>query len=133
MTQVTENTAIILDECDILTTYRGEIFVKGAGYIKTFFVPLDENFNLIKKQQSMDYYRVQDRTRYYDIKSILPDDTFNSFNDTLDSESQGSTYGIRNLSDDESDSEGYSRTTPVPPDEGSTMSTSSESVRDTRC
>ncbi|CAH2050190.1 unnamed protein product, partial [Iphiclides podalirius] len=49
--QVTENTAILLDGCGVLTSYRGETFVKGPGYIKTYFVPLDENFNLIKKDQ----------------------------------------------------------------------------------
>ena len=53
---MTENTAIILDECGILTTYRGETFVKGRGYIKTYFVPLDENYNLVKKQDSFNYY-----------------------------------------------------------------------------
>ncbi|CAB3240393.1 unnamed protein product [Arctia plantaginis] len=72
--QVTENTAIILDECDILTTCRGETFVKGAGYIKTYFVPLDENFNLIMKENSMNYYRVQDRARYFNIRNSMYSD-----------------------------------------------------------
>lgn len=66
---MTENTATILDECDILTTCRGETFVKGAGYIKTYYVPLDENFNLIKKKNSMDFYRIEDRNRYYAVKA----------------------------------------------------------------
>ncbi|KOB71252.1 Adenylate cyclase type 2 [Operophtera brumata] len=129
--QVTENTAIILDECDILTTYRGETFVKGAGYIKTYFVPLDENFNLIKKQQSMDYYRVQDRTRYFNIKNSLYNETFISNASFIDSESQASTYDVRTLSEDDSDSESYTRT--ITPTSRDDMSTSSESVRDTRC
>lgn len=67
--QVTENTAIILDECGILTTCRGETFVKGAGYIKTYYVPLSENFNLIKKKNSMDFYRIEDRSRYYAVRA----------------------------------------------------------------
>ncbi|XP_063838867.1 adenylate cyclase type 7-like isoform X1 [Ostrinia nubilalis] len=120
--QVTENTAIILDECGILTTYRGETFVKGAGYIKTYFVPLDENFNLIRKENSLDFYRIEDRTRYYDIRNnILGDTSSNNsyaYESTLDDMSsydegnetdnssvnvkQLNGYGTRDFSDDDS-------------------------------
>ncbi|XP_026319728.1 adenylate cyclase type 2-like [Hyposmocoma kahamanoa] len=92
--QVTENTAYILDECGILTTYRGETFVKGAGYIKTYFVPLDEKFCLIKKEQSMEYYRIHDKSRYCHLKNaVLSDDSWME-----DNKSQSSTYDVRTLS-----------------------------------
>lgn len=79
----------------------------------------------------MDYYRIQDRTRYFNIKNSLFNEAFISNTSFIDSDSQASTYGIRNLSEDDSDSEGYSRTiTSTPRDD---MSTSSESVRDTWC
>ncbi|GBP13221.1 hypothetical protein EVAR_93171_1 [Eumeta japonica] len=54
-----EKGRIQADECGILTTYRGKTFVKGAGYIRTYFVPLDEDFNLIKKENSDDFYKSQ--------------------------------------------------------------------------
>ncbi|XP_072945490.1 adenylyl cyclase X E-like [Epargyreus clarus] len=77
--QVTENTAIILDESDILTTYRGETFVKGAGYIKTYFVPLDDHFNLIRKKDSSNYYRMHDRRHFFQSRNIiLSDSSFES-------------------------------------------------------
>lgn len=76
---MTENTAIILDECGILTTYRGETFVKGAGYIKTYFVPLDDQFNLIKKEQSLDFYRTEDRQRYYTVRNTLLNDAASEY------------------------------------------------------
>ncbi|XP_068626941.1 adenylyl cyclase X E-like [Battus philenor] len=80
--QVTENTALLLDACGILTTYRGETFVKGPGYIKTYFVPLDENFNLIKKDQSDNYYRrISNRKRYYSIRDDLSDVSFETDNE----------------------------------------------------
>ncbi|XP_073957478.1 adenylyl cyclase X E-like isoform X2 [Choristoneura fumiferana] len=69
--QVTENTARILDECGILTMYRGETFVKGAGYIKTFFVPLDENFDLVKREVCPNYnVGLGYRNRYYSSRNI---------------------------------------------------------------
>ncbi|KPI97532.1 Adenylate cyclase type 2 [Papilio xuthus] len=72
--QVTENTALLLDSCGVLTLYRGETFVKGPGYIKTYFVPLDENFNLIKKEQSSEYYNsLADRKRYYSVRDDSSD------------------------------------------------------------
>ncbi|KAJ0182648.1 hypothetical protein K1T71_002017 [Dendrolimus kikuchii] len=145
--QVTENTAIILDECDILTTYRGETFVKGAGYIKTYFVPLDEHFNLIRKQQSLDFYRVEDRQRYYELRN---NNVFGSNMEELgpvniDGELVYSSYDIRNLAFvddgeyDEYNNEDYesdnSRT--ISPkdditDEVSYMSSEID-VRETRC
>lgn len=98
--QVTENTAIILDECGILTTYRGETFVKGAGYIKTYFVPLDEHFNLIRKENSLDFYRIEDRTRYYDIRNNILGESSDSnsirygstFNDSLYGDEGNGSY-----------------------------------------
>lgn len=95
--QVTENTAILLDECDILTTYRGETFVKGAGYIKTYYVPLDENFNLIKKDQSLHYYRLEDRNRYYNLRNTNFEEPY-SDNDNIESETYDSTFSVRDLS-----------------------------------
>lgn len=63
--QVTEETAMILDECGIVTMYRGETFVKGAGYIKTFFVPLDESYDLVKRDLCTGY-----RNRHYSVRNI---------------------------------------------------------------
>ncbi|XP_047507467.1 adenylate cyclase type 2 isoform X3 [Pieris napi] len=78
--QVTENTAFILDECGILTTYRGETFVKGAGYIKTYYVPLDENFHLVKKEQSQSFFKKQRANGYYSARnSQLSDTSIDSF------------------------------------------------------
>lgn len=129
--KVTENTAIILDECNILTTYRGETFVKGAGYIKTYFVPLDENFKLIRKEQSMAYYRTQDRTRYYNVMNAITDSNGES------------TFHIRDLteeiSDDEShDGKSFGGRTATPTDDNYSIdndfeSSVSESIKDTRC
>lgn len=103
---MTENTAYVLDECGILTTYRGETFVKGAGYIKTYFVPLDEKFGLIKKEHSMDYYRIHDKSQYYHLKNavLIDDDSW-----TEDDKSQSSTYGVRTISirDGDSDEDSY--------------------------
>lgn len=71
---MTENTALLLDACGVLTLYRGETFVKGPGYIKTYFVPLDENFNLIKKEHSSEYYNsLSDRKRYYSVRDDSSD------------------------------------------------------------
>lgn len=92
--QVTENTAYILDECGVLTTYRGETFVKGAGYIKTYFVPLDEDYRLIKKEQSVEYYRVNDRSQYHVLNNAVSSDE----SETDDDKSQCSTYKVRNMS-----------------------------------
>ncbi|XP_049880355.1 adenylate cyclase type 2-like isoform X2 [Pectinophora gossypiella] len=104
--QVTENTAKILDDCGILTTYRGETFVKGAGYIRTYFVPLDEDFNLIKKDKCMIFYRTEDRNRYYNVKNeILLGEISSDIADT-DVISEVTTYDARVLSID-CDSEEY--------------------------
>ncbi|XP_075970735.1 adenylate cyclase type 2-like isoform X2 [Anticarsia gemmatalis] len=109
--QVTENTAIVLDECDILTTCRGETFVKGAGYVKTYFVPLDENFNLIRKENSMDFYRIEDRARYYNMRSSM----FSNLSDGQDSY-RYTMYDIRKMSLDSEGNESFvteARTTPT--------------------
>ncbi|CAH0724707.1 unnamed protein product, partial [Brenthis ino] len=99
--QVTENTAIILDECGILTTYRGETFVKGRGYIKTYFVPLDEHFNLVKKQHSFEYYNSDKIGRQFRPSKITltSDET-----ETIETVSENSTNDIK-LSADEDDIE----------------------------
>ncbi|CAH2102747.1 unnamed protein product [Euphydryas editha] len=95
--QVTENTAIILDECGILTTYRGETFVKGRGYVKTYFVPLDDNFNLVKKQNSSEYFRSDERQYYAARNTMLSDTSAETVSDTI---SRNSNHDIRNLSTD---------------------------------
>ncbi|CAH0695087.1 unnamed protein product [Spodoptera exigua] len=127
--QVTENTAIILDECDILTTCRGETFVKGAGYVKTYFVPLDENFNLIKKKNSMDFYRIEDRSRYFAVKA-------HRFSNTSDDMKRYSTFDIRRLSLASDCTESSVDTelvrAPTPTEETDINSVSSE-VKETRC
>ncbi|CAK1601809.1 unnamed protein product [Parnassius mnemosyne] len=98
--QVTENTALLLDECGILTLYRGETFVKGRGYIKTYFVPLDENFNLIKKDRSADYYySMANRKRHYSIRDEYLSDVSNE-SDSIDIPSQPSARIRRNISRD---------------------------------
>ncbi|XP_022822175.1 adenylate cyclase type 2-like isoform X2 [Spodoptera litura] len=127
--QVTENTAIILDECDILTTCRGETFVKGAGYVKTYFVPLDENFNLIKKKNSMDFYRIEDRSRYFAVKA-------HRYSNTSDDLRRYSTFDVRRLSLN-SDCTVSSMDTelaraPTPIEDTDINSVSSE-VKETRC
>ncbi|KAG6447320.1 hypothetical protein O3G_MSEX004919 [Manduca sexta] len=124
--QVTENTAIILDECDVLTMYRGETFVKGAGYIKTYFVPLDENFSLIRKQDSSEYYRTEDSNRYYNLgnSNFIIDDE-------IQEDHEYYTYDARNLSYT-GDSSNYDEESFTPRDSASYMSSDSE-VRETRC
>ncbi|XP_047041655.1 adenylyl cyclase X E-like isoform X2 [Helicoverpa zea] len=134
--QVTENTAIILDECGILTTCRGETFVKGAGYIKTYFVPLDENFNLIKKKDSMDFYRIEDRSRYF----LMRANTFSTgSNDRISPDIyRYSTYDIRKMSFDSQgtvdslDTEPGRTATPMEDPDAVSISSESE-IKDTRC
>lgn len=131
--QVTEKTAIILDECGILTTYRGETFVKGAGYIKTYFVPLDENFNLIKKENSINFYRIEDRTRYYNARNSILEDNIS----LTTSEKSHSTYSdfYAPYSDDDvrklDDMDMMNRSAVVT-DEDSYISSEPE-IRETRC
>ncbi|XP_047984936.1 adenylate cyclase type 2-like isoform X1 [Leguminivora glycinivorella] len=103
--QVTEETAMILEECGIVTMYRGETFVKGAGYIKTFFVPLDENYDLVKRD--MCNYR----NRHYSVRNITSsesdyDPDFPLYNNRLsgnsgrqmsvNSEKQSSVHSVGN-------------------------------------
>ncbi|CAH0766963.1 unnamed protein product [Diatraea saccharalis] len=92
--QVTENTALILEECGVLTACRGETFVKGAGYVKTYFVPLDDHFNLIKTEDSILYYRKENRNRYNNL--------INGFDDVSDATSVysfNSLYGMSAAND----------------------------------
>lgn len=47
--QVLEETSLIINELGYVCEYRGEIFVKGKmGLTKTYFVKLDDEFNLMK-------------------------------------------------------------------------------------
>ncbi|XP_026732107.1 adenylate cyclase type 2-like [Trichoplusia ni] len=129
--QVTENTAIILDECDILTTCRGETFVKGAGYIKTYLVPLDERFNLIRKENSMEFYKTEERYQANNIRPSTYSDisfdreSFNSF---------GYRYDIRKMSMNSEDTESSfnvdDNRSVTPEDDGSSLSSE---IKDTRC
>lgn len=49
--QVMEGTAQIIRNLGYVCEYRGEIVVKGKeGLVKTYFVKLDEEFNLQKMQ-----------------------------------------------------------------------------------
>ncbi|RVE54430.1 hypothetical protein evm_000915 [Chilo suppressalis] len=93
--QVTENTAFILDECGVLATCRGETFVKGAGYIKTYMVPLDENFNLIRKEDSFHYYKKEDKRRYYNIR-----DSIDGMSDTASLYRSNSLYDNMSVTND---------------------------------
>lgn len=50
--QVKEDTAEIIHKLGYVCEYRGEIFIKGKeGLTKTYFVKLDEKFNLVKENQ----------------------------------------------------------------------------------
>ncbi|CAK1544588.1 unnamed protein product [Leptosia nina] len=95
--QVTENTAIILDECGILTTYRGETFAKGAGYIRTYFVPLDEDFNLVKKEHSRDFFKTEYAHNYLARNTALSDTSVDSF------ETEPRSLDVRELNEAYSD------------------------------
>ncbi|KAH8276409.1 hypothetical protein KR018_005161, partial [Drosophila ironensis] len=53
--QVTEETASILSEYGISTTYRGMTFVKGVGEIPTYFVDIDDNFQFIRLPQNVEH------------------------------------------------------------------------------
>lgn len=96
---MTETTALILDECGVLTTYRGQTFVKGAGYIRTYFVPLDDNFHLIRKENSLQFYRSADRDRYYNIRNVIMTETDV---DEVDIDAENSNFNVRQLSQDDS-------------------------------
>jgi len=48
--QVTEESANILEQFDILCIYRGMTFVKGRGEIPTYFVGIDENLKFISSK-----------------------------------------------------------------------------------
>lgn len=83
----------------------------------------------------MDYYRTEDRNRYYNVKNYLLDDeninnvpNANTCNDTT---SQGSTFDVRNLSVVGSDSDSYDERPVTPEDENKSIS--SGSIKETRC
>ncbi|KAM3967587.1 adenylyl cyclase X E-like [Aphomia sociella] len=94
--QVTENTALILEECGIYTMYRGETFVKGAGYIKTYYVPLNENLDLVRLDQFNTYYNTDIRNQY-DIRDNMNGYT-SSECETSDTQSQFGTANLDNES-----------------------------------
>lgn len=103
--------------------------MKGAGYVKTYFVPLDENFNLIKKKNSMDFYRIEDRSRYFAVKA-------HRYSNTSDDLRRYSTFDVRRLSLN-SDCTVSSMDTelaraPTPIEDTDITSVSSE-VKETRC
>lgn len=103
--------------------------MKGAGYVKTYFVPLDENFNLIKKKNSMDFYRIEDRSRYFAVKA-------HRYSNTSDDLRRYSTFDVRRLSLN-SDGTVSSMDTelaraPTPIEDTDITSVSSE-VKETRC
>ncbi|XP_013194746.2 adenylate cyclase type 7 isoform X2 [Amyelois transitella] len=122
--QVTENTAFILDECGILTSFRGETFVKGAGYIKTYFVPLDENYNLVRKKRSSDYCK-KDFTAYYSARNSVDEDV-SSDSETFGTKSQ---YSVRNGGLSVHDDISLSRTvTPIDVDSSDAFETPRDST-----
>lgn len=47
--QVTDETALVLQDHGIACEYRGEIPVKGRGKIPTYFVCIDEDLNFVKQ------------------------------------------------------------------------------------
>lgn len=67
----------MLEECGIITRYRGKTFVKGAGYIRTYYVPLDEQFNLVYKENSAEFFRKEDHHTpyYYNIRNSMFSET----------------------------------------------------------
>lgn len=65
--QVTENTAIVLDRQGFLTQYRGKTFVKGVDYVGTYFVPLDEDFNLINKETFINKTKIDEDNEEDDV------------------------------------------------------------------
>lgn len=55
-TQVMEPTADIIRRIGFECEYRGETFVKGKdGLVKTYFVKMDSNFNLIRTNMKTEY------------------------------------------------------------------------------
>lgn len=58
-----------MEECGIITQNRGKTFVKGAGYVRTYYVPLDEDYNLIYKENSSTYYRSIEKNNYPSLSS----------------------------------------------------------------
>lgn len=105
--------------------------MKGAGYIKTYFVPLDENFNLIKKQDCLNYYRIHDRARYYNLRKCNFGDI--SDDESCETEPGYTNYDVRNLFIMEDSSIDGDETNITP--RGSSVSyTSMETeIRETRC
>lgn len=52
--QVTKESAEILQSYGYLCEYRGQIFVKGRGKIPTYFVNINDNFELVKSAPTDD-------------------------------------------------------------------------------
>lgn len=70
---MTENTAIVLDRQGILTQYRGKTFVKGVDYVRTYFVPLDEEFNMINKNifSNKNVHNIEEENEEFEDVHIL--------------------------------------------------------------
>ncbi|XP_052738694.1 adenylate cyclase type 2-like [Bicyclus anynana] len=99
--QVTENTAKILEECGIITQCRGEVFIKGRGLIKTYFVPLDDEFNLVKQNLcTLDYLKFNDKGPPYQARTTLASGA-SAETGIFESSSQNSTYPWDISSDNE--------------------------------
>lgn len=52
--KVLEETAIVIQELGYQCQFRGKVMVKGIGEARTYFVCLDENYNLIKINDQRD-------------------------------------------------------------------------------
>ncbi|CAH2239534.1 jg21538 [Pararge aegeria aegeria] len=106
--QVTENTAKILEECGILTQCRGEVLIKGRGLIKTYFVPLDDEFNLVKQNIcNLDYFKYNEKGGPYEARTTLLSGASEETG-IFESTSQNSTFHIGDVpSDCENSSENF--------------------------
>ncbi|XP_044250922.1 adenylyl cyclase X E-like isoform X1 [Drosophila takahashii] len=68
--QVTEESAEILQQFDILCQYRGMTYVKGRGEIPTYFVGIDENLKFMSAK-----FEKQGSTRRFSVMSSLDPDS----------------------------------------------------------
>lgn len=111
--------------------------MKGAGYIKTYFVPLDEDFNLIRKENSIDFYRTEDRTRYYNIRNSMFDnistgtDSVKSSYSTFDEVS--AFYGYNDDIDRLDNKEEVNRNAVVTDEDSYTSASSEPEIKESRC
>lgn len=75
----------------------------------------------------MDFYRTEDRQRYFNVKNSLFEDNLSDFNDIP----LESMYDVRNLSQDVSDSDSYDENIIAPINDSEVIS--SNSAKETRC